>query len=105
MNRLFAAGLLAILSTGCATSSSVRRLSAEVAALRTDVAALRQAQEQTSRDGATASADLRSFEARVSQLSASVTAATSEAGRLQARVEDIEETLKQPRTPVDSQAA
>src|SRR5438105_15954047 len=69
MGRSLALLVLAVLATGCATRASYHRLTADVAALRSDVTDLRQAQEATSRDAARTTAEPRALEARPGEVS------------------------------------
>ncbi|OLB95318.1 MAG: tol-pal system protein YbgF [Candidatus Rokubacteria bacterium 13_1_40CM_68_15] len=85
---------LAVLACGCATRGSVRNVRSELAALRNEAALLRQADEQMSRETATALGEIKALEERVKDLTAVANRTTADVGRLNARLGETDESIK-----------
>lgn len=85
-----ALGILALLATGCATRSSVDRLRADVANLRTELHHLSQAQQTTASELSRALAESRPMAARTLEVASAVQEITAEVARLRVRVEAVE---------------
>src|SRR5207244_4517247 len=81
---------LAVPATGSATRASYHRLTADVAALRGEVTDLRQAQEASSRDVTRTTAETRTLEARLGEVSAAQTNAANEVATLRGRLHTAE---------------
>jgi len=85
---------LAVLACGCATRGSVRSIRSDLADLRNEVALLRQADEQMSRETATAVGEINALEVRVKDLTALANRTTADVARLNTRVGETDESLK-----------
>ena len=85
---------LAVLACGCATRGSVRSIRSDLADLRNEVALLRQADEQMSRETATAVGEINALEVRVKDLTAMANRTTADVERLNTRVGETDESLK-----------
>ncbi len=99
MNRILPAlcGIL-VLATGCATRGSVRQLQADLSAVRTEIATLRQLHDQTSHESARALGELKALETRLRDLNASVGEATAELARLKGQLAATEDALRKVQT-------
>ncbi|MGH7325906.1 MAG: tol-pal system protein YbgF [Candidatus Rokuibacteriota bacterium] len=95
---LGAVAVVLVVASGCASRGSVRRLQADLTALRTEVLALRQAYEEQARQAEAALADVRALEARVKELSVASTEAAESVRRLGGGVATVEQGLKNVRT-------
>jgi tol-pal system protein YbgF len=105
MNRaLGATAVLAVLATGCATRGTVNHLQADVAALRTEIAASRATQELAARDVALARAELEALATRARELGEGVRAAREELARVAARLDAAEEENRKTRALVEARA-
>ena len=85
---------LAVLACGCATRGSVRSIRSDLADVRNEVALLRQADEQMSRETATALGEISALEVRVKDLTAMANRTTADVARLNTRVGETDESLK-----------
>jgi tol-pal system protein YbgF len=95
MGRSLALVTLALLATGCATRASYHRLTADVAALRSEVTDLRQAQEGSGRELARAVAEGRALDARLTELNSAHKDAVAEVAALRARLDSAEAVLRE----------
>jgi len=86
--------VLAVLASGCATRGSVRNVQSDLTALRNEVALLRQANEQISREAATAVGEIKGLEARVRDLTSGTTRTTGDIAKLNARLGETDESIK-----------
>jgi tol-pal system protein YbgF len=96
---------LAVLACGCATRGSVRNIRSELADLHNEVALLRQADEQMSRETATALGDIKALEARVKDLTAIANRTTADVSRINTRLGETDESLKRIQTEITAKPA
>jgi len=96
---LLVAAVLVLLATGCATRSSVNRLRADVATMRTELTDLRQAQEATALGLARTAAEGRALPPMIAQVAAVLKERSDEMARLRARVEAIEAEARAAKAP------
>lgn len=96
---LLAAAVLVLLTTGCATRSSVNRLRADVATMRVELTDLRQAQEATALGLARTTAEGRALPPMIAEVAAVLKERSDEMARLRARVEAIEAEARAAKTP------
>jgi tol-pal system protein YbgF len=85
-----ALGVVAVLATGCATSSSVSRLRADVANLRVEMHHLSVVQQAAAGDLAHAVTESRSLATRTAEAAIAVEAAAAEVARLRTRIDALE---------------
>jgi tol-pal system protein YbgF len=90
--------------TGCATRASFYRVQDDVNTLRSDVTALRDVQELTTKEVARTQADLRTLQTQVAEMRAKVSEATGEGERLRRRVEAAEDELGKARQAASTPA-
>lgn len=96
---------LLALASGCATRGSVGQFRADLNALRAEVAALRQAQDEQAREAARSLQNLRALEARVQEVGQAVTGPTEAVGRLGSRLTAVEEGMKDVRSELATRPA
>ncbi len=102
---LGAVAVVLVVASGCASRGSVRRLQADLTALRSEVLVLRQAYDEQARQAASALAEVRALESLVKELSAT-TAETAEAVRqVGGGVTTVEEGLKEVRAELATRSA
>jgi tol-pal system protein YbgF len=95
---LWAVAVLLVLASGCGTSSgSVRQLQAELGILRAELAALRQANDQHTRDAAALRSAVRGLDADVGRLRSSLAETGDTVRLLAARLGAIEDGAKPAR--------
>src|SRR5512146_2693167 len=94
--------ILTLVTTGCATRGSVRRLGADLEQMRTELAEVRQAHEATSRELARALRELQILEARAADVQAGIRETTAEIADLRARLDDAERELREARALVSA---
>ncbi len=90
--------VLAVLAAGCVTRATVRNTQSELSALRNEIALLRQAEEQMSRESATAVGEIKALEARVRDLTAVSNRTGGDIAKLNARLGETEESIKRMQT-------
>lgn len=96
MNRAtLVAWVVAALSTGCATRGAVRQVTEDLRAIQSEVAALRQSQEDLSRRLTEVATAARTAQAKGVQLQASTAATTAEIERLATKVHASDEAIKE----------
>jgi tol-pal system protein YbgF len=95
MGRSLALVTLALLATGCATRASYHRLTADVAAVRSEVTDLRQAQERMVLELARTLAQGRALDARLAELNTAHKDAVAEVAALRARLDSAEAVLRE----------
>ncbi|MBI4246622.1 MAG: tol-pal system protein YbgF [Candidatus Rokubacteria bacterium] len=100
-----AAAIVAVLASGCATRGSVRQVESDVTALRKDLAALHQLQEQNSREGARALGELKALETQIRGLNAGVAEASADVGRLRGQMAAAEDALRKVQTELTARPA
>lgn len=83
-----------LLATGCATRGSVRELQSDLTIVRKDVASLRQAQDQTSREGARVLGELKAMETKLKDLNTGVAEAAADVSRLKSQLATTDDELK-----------
>ena len=96
---------LAVLAWGCATRGSVRNIRSELADLRNEIALLRQADEQMSRETASALGEITTLEARVKDLTTIVNRTTADVSRITTRLGETDESLKRIQTEIPAKPA
>jgi tol-pal system protein YbgF len=95
MNRAAIVGcVLIVLAAGCATRGSVRQVGEDVRAVQSEVAALRQSQEDLSRRLTEMTNANRAALAKADQLQSSITALRADVDRLSARAQATDTAIK-----------
>jgi tol-pal system protein YbgF len=89
--------IVTLVTTGCATRGSVRRLGADLEQMRIELAEVRQAHEATSRELAQALRELQILDARTADVQAGIRETTAEMANLRARVDVAEQELREAR--------
>jgi tol-pal system protein YbgF len=97
MNRALPAVGVALVLAGCASRSSVRQLQSELTVVRKEVAALRQAHEETAREAARTRGEVNALETQIKELVATVGRATADVGRLTSQVVATDQDVKRLR--------
>jgi tol-pal system protein YbgF len=102
MKRLVLLAGLVLLVSGCASRASVHQLETDLGAAKKDIAALRESQDRTEREGARMVADVKSLQERLREVQGSLGEATTEVARLRSRIDAAEEAIKKTRADLDA---
>jgi tol-pal system protein YbgF len=96
---LLVLAVLVSLGTGCASRSSVHRVRSDLAATRTELIELRQAQEATAQQLAVVVAENRALQTRSAEMATALKEGREEIARLRARVEAAEAEVRAVKAP------
>jgi tol-pal system protein YbgF len=99
------AGLVVLVLSGCATRSSVRQVAADVTALRSELALLRQTQDALAVQVGDLAASMKTSRASVDGLQRALTTAAADVARVTARLDAAEHAIKEVRESMAAQAA
>ena len=106
MNRAtVVACVVAALSTGCATRGAVRQVAEDLRMVRTEVALLRQAQDDVARHLTEVAAAVQAAKAKNEDIEVTIAATAANVERLATRLEATEEAIKSVRDAVVSATA
>ncbi len=100
-----AAGLVVLVLSGCATRSSVRQVAADVTALRSELALLRQTQDALAVQVGDLAATMKTSRATVDGLQRALTTTAADVARVTTRLDAAEHAIKEVRESMAAQAA